>query len=300
VLAEHAANLSRLRENYESCVKAGEQVAGITEELASLSERETVLAQEVWEKGTEERELDRLRNRKFILERVLAKLEKQAHQAQASLQARLEDDIFACERLCGYWLAFISQRESAVLLESVEPGEAGKPELLSAATTIAIAGKNYCRALAELLEPAPVSYAWSRPLDPPISEKSQNSQRLFAHDALYAPPDRAETVRNLLAAASKQVSRWTALLGQLTPAVASGEFVCPSYLEPEKPRAGTDPSWNESLDLRSWREKYLSSVNRSWESLSEAQQQIVLDVESRDQSYLKELPEIAAGIVTEA
>jgi hypothetical protein len=216
--------------------------------------------------------------------------------AETVLQKRLAADITACERLYGYWLSHVEQRESAVLLEAVEPSRENSPEVQQAARTLAIAGKTYCRTIRELGEAAPLSYAWTRP-----SEKSAASQHIGAvtGDPLFKPPDRNVTVAALLSAAGKQVTRWTALLAAVVPAVAAEEFAMPSYVESEPERPFAQPEWNQDLEQRSWRARYLDSIGRRWEDLSLQEQSIILNSENNAETWKKEPVTVVADIVAE-
>ena len=131
-----------------------------------------------------------------------------------------------------------------------------------------------------------MSCAWTRPLEPLPSDRPLASQLVLASDPLYGAPDWAETVKNLLGATAKQLTRWSALLEQVRPSVESGEFELPSYVEREKPRVQAD--WNQPLDTRSMSERYLEACGRKWEDMNEYERAMLGDMEASNESYLKE------------
>ena len=212
---------------------------------------------------------------------------KRQHAAEAGLQKRLPGDIAACERLYQHWLTHVAEREAHRLVETVS--DSGRPELVEAARVLALSGKVYTATVAGLGECGGVSCVWTRPLEPLPSDRPLASQLVLASDPLYGAPDRTETVKNLLGATAKQLTRWSALLEQVRPSVESGEFELPSYVEPEKPRVQAD--WNQPLDTRSMSERYLEACGRKWEDLNEYERAMLRDMgdmEASNESYLKE------------
>jgi hypothetical protein len=303
VLSQHQTNLADLRTDYETLVKLSAKSAALEDDRHNAQHFLEVIADRLLEGESDPELAVELAgwDRKLVSFKAQEELNNRlSRTAETELQKRLGADIAACERLYSYWISHVEDRESAVLLETVEPSRKNSAEVAQAARTLAIAGKAYGRMVAELGEAAPVSYAWSRPLDPLPSEKSVAIQTLLAHDPLFGPPKRSDTVAALLSAAERQVSRWTALLAAVAPAVAAGEFAMPSYVEPEPDyRPMVQPEWNEDLDRRSWKQRYLDSIGKTWDELTPEQKQILIDSEAQNESFKTEPVKVVAEIVAE-
>jgi hypothetical protein len=174
-----------------------------------------------------EEELSQLEKRRLSLSAQLNSLSAKQRKAEEALQKRLGADITASGRLESAWLEHVIEREANVLLETAAFGKSGSPEVTAAARVLANAGKVYAETFASLGATVPVTYLWTRPLEPAQSEKSAHSQTILAHDPMYAPPKRADTVNALLDAANGQVARWETLLGQIEGSLKV--FALPGY-----------------------------------------------------------------------
>jgi hypothetical protein len=138
----------------------------------------------------------------------IAALRKRAAKTGTDLQDRLPKHITAVEWLAKNWLAYRLEVETEKLLETVcieKRINAREP-----AIALALAGIAYYASVEELGEPAPVSYAWTRPIES-VSDKNLSALRIL-NDPLYKAPDPHETLQSLLKAAKGQQSRWSALL----------------------------------------------------------------------------------------
>jgi hypothetical protein len=289
VLEAHRQQLASLKAEYEKLCGLAEKSEAISFDTGNVECAIDAIGERLLSAELEEleRELSSLNRRKESLAAQAAIITRAQHAAENVLQKRLPGDIAVCERLYTHWLAHIAERETRLLLATcTDPGNG--LGLHEAARSLALAGKTYAAAVAGLGECGGVSYAWTRDLDPLPSDRSLASQALFAHDPLYAAPKRSETVANLLAAAGKQLNRWAALLGQVTPSAESGEFELPSYEEPEKPRPQAQAEWNESLNGKTASQRYLEWVGKKLEDLNEYEKKILRDMESSNMSYLKE------------
>jgi hypothetical protein len=285
ILEQHRHQLAGLRAEYEKLVGLAERSEQLASSSANIEQAIDAIGERLLDQALEEleRELSALNRRKESLATQCAIITKQRQAAENVLQKRLPGDIAACERLYQHWLAHIAERETHRLLDTVtDPGNAGG--LYDAARVLALAGKVYAAAVQGLGECGGVSYAWTRPLEPVLSERSLASQALFAHDPMYAPPKRNETVASLLAATGKQLNRWAALLEQVGPSVASGAFEMPSYVEPEKLRPQAQVDWNAPLDNRTHSQRYLEASGKKWEELNEFEKKVLADMEASNES----------------
>jgi len=140
--------------------------------------------------------------------------------AETELQKRLPADIRACERLYRHWLSHVEERESARLLEMVQPGEAGKLEVRQAATVLAKASVVYGRTVSEFVEGATISYAWTRELFRRRVRRARTRNGYLRTTHCMRRRSEAKRSRCCLSATERQLSRWNALLSQAGLAVA--------------------------------------------------------------------------------
>ena len=112
--------------------------------------------------------------------------------AETELQKRLPADITACERLYRHWLSHVKARgcwrwfsqARQASSRCVRQQQCWRRRLWTN-------GFGICGGCKDFLCLDPGTF-------PTESEKSANSERVFAHDPLYAPPKRSETVAVLL------------------------------------------------------------------------------------------------------
>jgi hypothetical protein len=222
------------------------------------------------------------------MERVAAKLDKSELVAAQNLQKRLPSDFAAEGRLYGHWVAFVEERETGKLLETLQSGD-GRPELVEAARRLALAGKAYHQALEDLGPGSGVSYAWTRPLAPITSERSAANIQvgLVTGDPLFKPPERAETIANLLGAAEILLKRWTRLLEVVG---AEGAFSPPSFEEPPPLPEPDYLSWQGPLADESVIGRELRRLGKEWSQLSVEQQETLKRMQASNLSGLRPEP----------
>jgi hypothetical protein len=199
------------------------QLAG---ELVSAEAQVESTASELLAGRADDAPFNQKSDRVAALEARISSVRKLAGASGTALQQRLQKDIAATEWLAQNWLAHRLLTETTKLLESVTPQK--RDAVTEAATVLAEAGINYQASVSELGAPAPVSYAWTRPIEP-VSEKSALSIRLI-NDPMFQPPPAEETIHNLIDAAKVQQARWSALL--IAIGLEPG-FQMPSYEEPK-------------------------------------------------------------------
>jgi hypothetical protein len=127
-----------------------------------------------------------------------------------------------------------------------------------------------------------VSYAWTRPLDGPLSEKSVASQRI--EDPLYKPHPRAETVNALMQSVAMSIARWDTLLLQV--GAASNGFGLPSYVELPKPEESS-LEFNTDLDQRGIIDRLIEESGRRREDITEREWQLLRQIEANNQSNIR-------------
>jgi len=152
---------------------------------------------------------------------------KHQHAAELSLQRRLTADIRAIARLEGVWTAFELDRETERFALLIVEGR--RESLLENCRVLAQASVSYQAKLDVLGERALESFAWSRPLDAPQSQKTEYSTSGLIADPIFVGPQREEIVRYLLETAAKAVRRWELLLAAVSELKG---FALPSYEEP--------------------------------------------------------------------
>jgi hypothetical protein len=193
----------------------------------------------------------------------------------------LPGDIDACERLANFWLAFRLQTE-AVKLEATLV-ESKRVALAETCRELAMNGVAYAASIAELGTPAGVSYAWTRDLTPAPSEKSVYSQQILARDALYAAPNREDTITHLLTAAGLLVSRWEKILELVSKETG---FELPSYVELGKEQ-GSSLEYTQPLESESVISRELKRLGRKWSELKPAEQDILTRMQMEHMSVFK-------------
>jgi hypothetical protein len=226
VLAMHQANFKALSAEREEVVRLHDRSAGMTAELSGQVWLIDRMAEELLAGGGSDEELGRANIRQSSLEKQLERLSKHQHAAELSLQKRLTPDIRAIARLEGAWTLYLLDQETERRLGELV--ENRRDALWEECRKCAEASKSYQSSVASLGERVLESWAWSRPLDAPASEKSEYSTRVIS-DRIYAPPPREEIVGYLLEASAKAIKRWEALLSAVS---ASPGFALPSYEEP--------------------------------------------------------------------
>ena len=290
---EHRKQLASLKAEYERLVALAQR----SEELSSAQAHTAQAIEAVAEKllgdrsngnagataGEAEEELANLEKRRLSLRVQLDSLSAKQRKAEEALQKRLDADITASGLLEAAWLEHVVQREANVLLETVASGRSGTPEIAQAARVLANAGKVYAETIASLGATAPVTWSWTRPLDPPASEKSAYSQQIVAHDPMFAAPKRSDTVAALLDAAAKQVARWEGLLAKIEGSLKV--FALPGYVEPAK-RQQSSLEYLEPLSGGTYTERELKRLNKKWEDLSETDKEFLRKMEKEEQQNI--------------
>jgi hypothetical protein len=222
ILAQHQTNLKALAAELAEVVRLRERSAAITSECTSQAE----LLDRLAEDGASDEELGVASNRQAGLGVRREHATKHQHAAELSLQRRLSADIKAQARLEWAWTGFVLEREterfSLLIVENQRVG------LLETCRQLAQVSISYQGKLDSLGERALESWAWSRPLDEPASQKTAYSAQVVP-DPIFKPPPREEIVGFLLEAVQKTIKRWELLLAAVEGCAG---FALPSYEEP--------------------------------------------------------------------
>jgi hypothetical protein len=246
IYQQHQTNLAGLRSELAEVTKLREKSGVLLSEVAKASELIDGMADDLLEGHGSNEELGKAKARQDGLEAQLSRLHKRQHAAELSLQRRLSADIRAIARLEGGkveggWIRFQLDRETERIAQLVL--EDRRSEFLSVCGQLAEVSKSYAQTISRLGERALESFAWSRPLDNLVSEKTPWSTQHIP-DAVYRAVTREEIIGPLLETAAKAIRRWEVLLGLVHSAAASG-FQLPSYEQPT-PVQELPPSYPDS------------------------------------------------------
>ena len=270
ILSRHKENLALLRAELAEVRRLRQTGATLASELETQQQSVDQIAEALLAGQGSDEELGKANLRRASLSAQLEHLSKRQHKAELSLQKRLTPDIRAQARLETAWRDHLLERERAkfseLLLENRREG------LLNQCQQLAEASIAYSAAITTLGEAALESFAWSRPLDAPKSEKIEWAT---AHipDPLYAQPNREQIVRYLLEAAAKAIKHWDALskaVGEGIPA-----FVLPSYEEPPPEQIVVPPDTGQAMHPF-WTISDLATVPFPEEHLPEPDQQTLI------------------------
>jgi hypothetical protein len=222
IFGQHQENLSALTASLADVTRLRERSAAISAECA----RQAALIDRLAEEGASDEELGVASNRQAGLQVRREHAWKHQHAAELSLQRRLSADIKAQARLEWAWTGFVLDRETERFSLLIVEGR--RDSLLETCRQLAQVSISYETKLAGLGERALESFAWSRPLDAPQSQKTAYSTGLVS-DPIYAVPQREQIVGVLLDTAQKAIKRWELLLAAVGE---SKGFALPSYEEP--------------------------------------------------------------------
>jgi hypothetical protein len=270
ILSRHKENLALLRAELAEVTRLRQTGATLASELESQQQSLDQIAEALLAGQGSDEELGKANLRRASLSAQLEHLSKRQHKAELSLQKRLTPDIRAQARLESFWRGHLLERETAKFSELLL--ENRRESLLDQCQQLAEASVSYSAALTSLGDAALESFAWSRPLDAPKSERIEWATQHIP-DPLYAQPNREEIVRFLLEAAAKAIKHWDALLkavGEGIPAI-----ILPSYEEPPAEAILVPPDTGLAMHPY-WTSDDLATIPFPEEHLPEPDQQALI------------------------
>jgi hypothetical protein len=270
ILQRHKDALAHLRKELAEVTRLRTTGATLLSELDNQSAIVDQIAEGLLAGQGSDDELGKANIRRASLAAQIERLRVHQHKAELSLQRRLTPDIRAVARLETAWRDHLLERETQKIAELLV--ESKRDGMLDHCQQLAEASISYSAAITSLGDAALESYAWSRPLDAPKSEKIEWAT---AHipDPLYAQPNREEIVRYLLEAAAKAIRHWEGLLKAVSEGIPA--FVLPSYEEPPAEAILVPPDTGLAMHPY-WTSDDLAAVPFPEEHLSDPDQQALI------------------------
>jgi len=290
-LDEHKSSLAGLKADTAML----RQLDRVSSALAEQSEKTAQAIESVSDKllsepsnGVFNGEWDKLEAARKKLTDQSAIVEKRLLSQAEALQSDLKPAIAAANRLLTAWREFIAHRVAGKIMEHVDPSRKNEAEGLCC--KLALLSRDYVSTRERFAVP-PESYAWTASLRPMPSQKLDTG---LLSDPLYAPPDVRAQIRAILGCGTELCAHWGALLAEIEGSGAG--FVAPSFVEPSE-LVESHPEWANRSDP-GVKDRLLAISGKRVKDLSAADRVILEQIERDERSGLKQVPQIAQGVIS--